>query len=331
MRNLSSLDTIQIEISLRCVNQCSNCTRAVGNYPTWDMSLDVFKQAVDSLEGYPEFAAKMTGRKPVGPYIGATGGDPVLHPKFEEMCEYLRSKFPKEQCGLWSCLPKGRESVAKSIVDTFGHVLINDHSRGDIAHMPFLVAIDEVIQDKDEMWCAIEQCPIQLSWSASINPKGCFFCEMAASHAMLFDDKEGGWPIEKVWWKRPTWEFKSQIEKYCPKCGGACVLPRRSSKEKVDDVSPNNLERLKKIGSKKIERGDYVVSDCKQVSPKGLPEMAAYKDFAYRNAIATRYGMFLTINEQGFWTPHLRKHKGERDFVEAKPIYEIFKERWAQQ
>ena len=34
--------------------------------------------------------------------------------------------------------------------------------------------------------------------------------------------------------------------------------------------------------------------------------MAAYKDFDYRNRIARRYGMFLTINEKGFWRPHLR-------------------------
>ncbi len=327
MRNCLRMDTLQIETTLRCVNRCSNCTRGANAYPAWDMSFDQFKAAVDSLEGYPEFAAKVSGRKPIGPYIGVTGGDPLLHPQFEEFCEYLRSKFPKEQCGLWSCFPRGREHLGETIVKTFSHVLINDHSISTIYHTPFLVGIEEVIPDKDEMWDRIDNCYIEYSWSASINPKGVFLCEIMASHALLFNE-DGGFPVEKGWWKRPSWEFKSQIEHYCPKCGGPASLPRRASTEKFDDISPKNLERLKAAG-RKVDMDRYVISDCKEVELKSLPPMAAYKDFSYRQGIAARYGMFLTINEQGFWTPHLKKHKGERDFFEPKPIFDIYKERWA--
>lgn len=256
-----------------------------------------------------------------------TGGDPLLSEYFVEMCEYLRSKFPKEQCGLWTCLPKGKEEYGKTIVDTFSHVFINDHTRPDIYHHPFFVSNNECFTDKDSMWLAINSCLFQNSWSASISPKGCFFCEMASSFANLFDE-DGGWPIEKGWWKRPSWTFKDQIEKFCPKCGGAACLPRRSSQDKVDDISPNTLERLRKIGSKKIEQGRYVVSDCKQVNPQSLPQMAAYKDFAYRNEIAARYGLFLTVNQQNYWSPHLKKN-GYKSFYQPKKIYDIYREKWA--
>ncbi len=328
LRDILSMDTVQIETCTTCRFDCANCSRFRKHYPEWIMPLDQFKQAVDSLEGYPEYASEMQGKKPIGPYIGMTGGDPVLHPQFEEMCEYLRSKFPKEQCGLWTTLPPGKEEYREIICDTFHSIFVNDHSREDIEHHPFLCSIEEFETNPIHMWCRINNCWAQHSWSASINPKGAWFCEMAGAQAMLVDG-DGGWPVKKGWWVKMPWDFKSQVEKYCPHCGGPSMLQRRSSKDKVDDISPKNLERLRGR-SKKIQEGRYVISDLKPVDPRKLKEMAAYKDFAYRNAIATRYGMFLTINEQGFWTPHLRKHKGERDFVEAKPIYEIFKERWAQ-
>jgi len=33
--------------------------------------------------------------------------------------------------------------------------------------------------------------------------------------------------------------------------------------------------------------------------------MAAYKDLDYRDKIAARYGMYLTITPDGFWEPHM--------------------------
>lgn len=276
------------------MNRCSNCTRGVAHYKKpWFMDMKTFKNAVDSMVGFRGFQG-----------VGITGGDPLLHPDFEEMCEYARSKIPTSDLGLWSCFPAGKEYLGPLISDTFGTVFLNDHSRADIVHHPFLVSIEEV-RDKRDMWFFINDCWAQMSWSASINPFGAYFCELAAAMAMLFNDPETAWPVEPEWWIRTPKDYIAQMEKWCPKCGGALCGPDvakgRYSNEIVDDVSPNMLERLKMIDSPKIARGEFVVHDLQMCQENR--QKATYKDNNFRNNIAARYGLFLVINQKGFWTP----------------------------
>jgi hypothetical protein len=296
MRNILDMDTVQIEVCDDCCNLCSNCTRFVGHKKPFFMSFEIFKSAIDSLINYPKM-------------IGFQGGEPLLHPYFEDFCNYASSKIPKERLGLWTTLPKGYEYYREIIVNTFGHIFINDHTRDDIYHHPPLVSIEEVVKDKDEMWYYIDHCWAQESWSASINPKGAYFCERAAAFAMLYDGPNG-WPIIDGWWKKTRKDYTEQIEYFCPKCGMACPLHRRASTQKIDDISPYHYEKLKNV-SRKIENGLYKINDCEPVFDK-LEELAAYKDFNYRNNIAKRYGMFLIINEFGFWTPYLYEDKEKK-------------------
>jgi len=254
---------------------------------TYFMSFDEFKKAVDSMKGYP----KMTGMM---------GGEPLLHPQFPEFCEYMRETLGRDHLGLWTALPVGYEDYAPIICKTFKYVFLNDHTRPDIYHHPFLVGIQEIIHNTDEMFYHINNCFFQHSWSASINPNGAFFCEIAAVFALLFNVK--GWDVEPGWWWRTPKDFKEQIERFCPFCGGAVPLKRRSSLDSVDDISPVNYNMLKGT-SPKIKSGlfvihDLTISDC-------LEPLAAYKDLAYRDRIAARYGMYLTITPDGFWEPHL--------------------------
>jgi hypothetical protein len=256
------------------------------------MDLDYFKNAVDSMVGYPNM-------------VGIQGGEPLLHPHFEEMCKYASSKIPKDQLGLWTTFPKGYERYRNIIVETFEHIFLNDHTRDDIYHHPCLVGVEEVFPDKNIMWNKIDHCWAQEGWSASINPKGAFFCEMAASFAMLFPDEESkAWPVENGWWWRIPKDFTEQMEQWCPRCGMPAPLQTRSSIEGIDDISPKNFERLGK--TQKIVYDCYKIHNletCDDPYP-----MAYYKDKYYRNKIAKRYGMFLiTPNDKNFWTPYLYK------------------------
>jgi len=235
--------------------------------------------------------------------VGFMGGEPLLHPKFEEYCKYAQSKIPKMQLGLWTCLPKGFENYRGVICETFGNIFLNDHTRSDVYHCPILVGIEEIYKDPREMFYVIDHCWIQNYWSASINPKGAFFCEIAASMSLLFDGNKG-WPVEQGWWYRTPKDFREQIEEYCPKCGCALPLKRRVSIEEIDDISPRNLERLKGK-SKKIDAGKYKLSDL-TLETNPAP-MASYKDERYRQKIAARYGIYLSINEKCFQTPYLAK------------------------
>lgn len=233
---------IQIDVTNACQNRCSNCTRLIGHHrKPFFMDLDFYRQAVDSLVDFPGI-------------VGMIGGEPLLHPQFKEMVKYLEKKIEDpDRRGLWSTVPKGSPHGAL-IKKSFGKLFLNDHAVSTILHQPILVAAREVIPDKTEMWKYIDNCWVQRLWSASITPKGAFFCEVAAAFDMLFDGP-GGWPVEPGWWKRNPEDFTDQKERWCPGCGCSIPLDRRSSVEEVDDVSAGNLDRLQAIDSPKVRQG----------------------------------------------------------------------------
>lgn len=240
---LHQMKIIQIDITNACVNKCSNCTRLIGHHrKPFYMDFETFKRAVDSLTDFPGM-------------VGTIGGEPLLHPEFERFALYLKSRIPgKKRRGLWSTLPQGLSATYGALIkDVYGNMYLNDHSIDAILHQPVLVAAHEAVPDPQKMWSLIDNCWVQTYWSATITPKGAFFCEVAGAFDMLFDGP-GGWPVEPGWWKREPHEFTEQKERWCPGCGCAIPLPRRKSTQEVDDVSPANLEALQRIRSPKVKK-----------------------------------------------------------------------------
>lgn len=309
MKSIVDNDTVQIELTNICNNRCANCTRFVGLVEKpFLMNFSTFKGAIDSFAGFPKM-------------VGFTGGDPLLHPEFEKFCNYASSKIPKEQLGLWTCFPKGKEKYREVICNTFGNIFLNDHSRNDIYHHPFLVAAKDVIPNKNEMFVTVDKCHFQQAWSPSINPRGAYFCEMAASFSMLFPDTSDGWKVERGWWWKTPKDYTSQIEEFCQRCGGALFLRRRSSTESnVYDISESNLLHLKECN---IDPGNYVLHNLQQVREDEQEPLAAYKDQTYRDHIARRYGIFLSTNMQCFNEPHLLK-----DFSERGNLMDLYRRRY---
>ena len=143
----------------------------------------------------------------------------------------------------------------------------------------------------------IDHCWVQNTWSASINPNCAFFCEIAASMAMLYGEK--GWDVKEGWWKKTPKDFIEQMEKYCTKCGAAIPMWRRDSIDGKDDVSPKNLERLKEIKSPKIEKEMYEIYTQGMVNDNR--EMFSFSDKEYRKSIAAKYNIKLV----GYTSPYL--------------------------
>ena len=180
--------------------------------------------------------------------------------------------IPRRKRELWT---SGFDWVKKKeiIFDTFDEdrITYNDHSTPGGKHTPLLVSIDEVVKDKKMMWKLIDNCWIQEQWSASITPKGAFFCEVAASLDYLLDGP-GGYPIERGWWKKTPEEFKDQVERYCKSCSGALPMQAESDgqggreKATIDTVSPGMLEKLKNVRSPKINGKNYKLFDKKYTS-----------------------------------------------------------------
>jgi hypothetical protein len=310
MKTLIDNDTIQIEITNVCNRKCGNCTRFCSLIKKpYFMPLDQVKRAVDSMIGFPHMT-------------GCMGGEPLLHPDFEAICKYMQAKIPKKQLGLWTSLPPGKEHYAALICDVFEHIFVNDHEGPAIYHQAPLVGIQEAFTNKKEMWIHIDKCWAQASWSASINPRGAWFCEIAAALSMLFGEGKG-WEIEPEWWTRIPKDYTSQMERFCPRCGFALPTDLRCSLEPHDDVSPLNYEVLREIvrNPQRLKIYSPVTATCKP-----QPQMAAYKDTTYRNRVAARYGIRLFINDMGFWTPYIIQ-KDNLVNLETRGVVDVLSER----
>ncbi len=338
MRSPSEMATIQIELTSACVLKCSNCTRFCGTHKVpFFMEDDHFYAAIDSLVGW-------VNEMPQG-IVGFMGGEPLLHKNFVKFADYALARIPRDRLGLWSTFPAGGKypELREVICRTFGNILLNDHSRDDILHAPVLMGSEEyfrkpcphcggdgedhgmlpiqdgkcpqcngekTVVDERSLLFHTEHCWVQEAWSATINPKGAFFCEVAGAMADLFDGPDG-WKVEPDWWKRTPMEFAEQRKYACHKCGAAMPIARvRNSQDPRDDVSPRNLERLKAVGSRKVARGEYEVRsfdfDQKLTENHGYPRQT-YQDEIYRKTIAARYGIALVMNQRGYWEPRLQE------------------------
>ena len=302
MRSIASAATLQIDVTNACVLQCSGCTHLCGHHRApFFMSMDEFRRTVDSLKGYPSM-------------LGIIGGEPLISPYISDMMTYLHGAFPPEQCGLWSVFPHGDKYVKLrgQICETFGNILLNDHSRSDIMHAPILVASGEYFSNLDDLYMAADQCWVANRWSPSVTNKGAFFCEVAAELDQLFEGP-GGWEVKPNWWKKTPKDYTEQIERWCSKCGGCMPLARRSSQDEKCDISEGNFELLKGK-SRKVDHGNVYVHkkgefqfDYSLLDDGGYPNQRPYQELAYRQAIADRYGILLVQNERGYLTPVLKK------------------------
>lgn len=305
VKPLRDMQAIQIEITNACIHQCSNCTRFCGHHPRpYMMSFDDFRRAVDSLDGFNGI-------------VGVMGGEPLLHPEFARLCEYLHSRVPPQRCGLWSTFPKHREHHASLIARVFGNLLLNDHTRPDIRHLPLLVAPRTHLPDRD-LWYAIHHCLIQNKWSAAITPKGAYFCEVAAAMDMLVG-VNCGWPVEPGWWNRCPSHYREQVETFCVNCGGCLAATGRLDTEEVDDVCPAWLQKLQQIGSPRIAAGKYRLFAGKLFeSREQFNEFREDDDYARR--VAAKYGLSLVLQPNGYLRPVLdaSKEKGNENTADLR-------------
>jgi hypothetical protein len=233
------------------------------------MDLETVRKAIESLEGYPG-------------NIGIMGGEPTLHPKFEEICQMFREMVPdKKRRQLWTSGHRWEE-YKDVIYETFNidHISFNDHSSDDGKHQPLLVAIKDIVKKEDQKEL-IDNCWVQPRWSASITPYGCYFCEVAAAMDIMFEGGHG-WPIEKGWWNKTPEQYQDQVA-ICYNCGAMLPLGETSDHATYDLLSKSNLKKLKELKSPKVENKNYAVYYRKWTKPEIVKaQTGGWKPFQWR-------------------------------------------------
>lgn len=234
---------LQIWVTRACDLMCVGCTQGsnLGGKPGM-MTPEQFEVACQSLQGY-------------WGVVGMFGGNPCVHPQFEELCDILARHIPKEQRGIWTNNFRGH---GPKIRNTFNPMVSNlnvhtskeawDEMRkawpeaspyvkgydpgkqhnGDSRHSPPWVAMQDVEDmTDDERWSLIGNCDVNQKWSALIGVfRGelrAWFCELAAAQAMLHaaepDYPDTGMKVEPGWWQKPMSAFDTQVRFHCYGCG----------------------------------------------------------------------------------------------------------------
>jgi hypothetical protein len=239
---------------LNCV-YCSRYNRHIRKDQRYFMDLNYFEKVLQSLKTWPN-------------KIGIIGGEPLLHPQFEEICEIMRSHFPPNKFQLFTSHKLNFEKYKNTIDKTFGYLAFNEHTdyqRGVCLFQPITVAINEAVPNKNLKNQLINNCWVADKWCPSVNNKGGFFCEVAAALDVIFDGP-GGYDINEFeWWKKTPEQFKDQIERYCDFCGMAIPMNRELIKNETEKFTPKLLQKFKdyklSIDNNKIEIFNKIFTD----------------------------------------------------------------------
>jgi hypothetical protein len=287
---ISEKEAIQIEITNACIYCCANCTRLVGHHKNpYMMDLDYFKTAVDNIQKTPTM-------------IGIMGGEPLLHPNFKDICHYLQNKFPPGKLGLWSTFDKRFKRFAPLIAATFGAVLPNNHTHRQILHSPVLVGSQEILGD--HYIDAVKSCWLQGSWSASINPQGAYFCEVAAAIDLLLKTKTA-FPIHTDWWRQKPVTYIKQVKALCSKCGVCLNLTPRIDTEKIDDLDAWWIKKLHNA-SPKVKAGLYKRYTGPIFDQHHSQVNRFRSELTYFRRIAKPFGLKLVLQQNGYLKPSLK-------------------------
>ena len=89
--------------------------RHVPENKRYNLSLDEIEKTLVAYKGFPE-------------RIGIIGGEPLIHPQFDEICNLLLKYNRKEKYGLWTSINPNKSKYKDAIQKTFGSIFINEHS-----------------------------------------------------------------------------------------------------------------------------------------------------------------------------------------------------------
>lgn len=280
---------MQIWVTRACDLACVHCTQGsnLAGKPGM-MTPDQFEQACMSL-CWPSGSMQYFG------VVGMFGGNPAVHPQFEELCAIMRKWIPADQRGLWSNNLNGHGvTCRKTFNPDVSNLNVHMNSAAydeirrdwpfaqpkglneDSRHSPTMVAMQDMEDMTDEdRWSLIGGCDVNQRWSALIGVfrgelRG-YFCELAGAQSMLHESEpdypDTGIKIEPGWWNRSMDSFASQVRYHCFACGhplrGQGDFAVTGTTEQVSKTHAN-IYKLKRPHGKTIE----IITRRDQLGPK---------------------------------------------------------------
>jgi hypothetical protein len=247
---------MQIEVTRKCdLFNCSNCTRLLpfrqDEADAPEMSPDIFRVAVESMEGWWE----------AGGIVAMFGGNPTTHSAFPELCRILAERVPPENRGLWANSLGRHGSIAAT---TFSRGVLNLNAHGSAraadqmdAHFPGRVIPGSgesaswhsaILADRrdlgvtDDDWVrARESCDINQKWSGIIQQLDGqavgYFCEIAGALDAV-TGRRNGITVFPGWWRTGMDAFEGQVRNCCDQgCGVPLRLKGHRDLDLVYDVT----------------------------------------------------------------------------------------------
>lgn len=236
-------DTIQILITRACdLFNCSNCTQLLPlrvknkDRDPIHMDIDVFRDALRSLKGWPGIR-------------GMFGGNPCVHPRFPDMMQVLVEEVPDQrQRGLWSNNLMQHGALVREVFYPHARFNLNAHANTEAAdeierwcpgkliptsrdrtswHSPILLNWQDFGISEEEWIRAREDCDINRDWSAAIMQRDgkavAYFCEVAGALDGMRGENNGI-PVEPDWWRWKMPKFQNQVAMCCDR---GCGVPLR--------------------------------------------------------------------------------------------------------
>lgn len=231
-----------ISITNNCNLSCGGCAQLCGHFPPdkiWYLTMDQIDQSIKSLKQH-------TGPDNNWNECTIFGGEPTLHPQWNEVLELLYSHSPmKFRINTNGRL--GHEPFSKFKNVTY---YVDRHPAEQQFHPTWIASQDIMSLESDEAYWEVAQkkCKIWNREGAMIYRGKAYFCENAASMDWLFFNGNNGWEIEegKCPFDKTNEEIADQAKKFCKHCSW-CVSDL--DKQKVGDktmVSETNSCFFKK-------------------------------------------------------------------------------------
>jgi hypothetical protein len=272
-----------IEIISYCGRECvycSRCDRHLDESRKWFISADDFS---DRLKAYKDWPTR----------IGLMGGEPLLHPKLDELCRVVREqrKRPILFTSLDPSKSKWNDELIRSKIRVEYHAH-NIKQEASFWHQPLTIAIKDAIPNPELRAAMIDDCWLQRYWCPTISRNGAYFCEVAGAIAQLMGVK--GWPLYKEdgtpWWNRVPEEFGYQLD-LCQYCGMAIPMHRQKMLDRTQKISPSFLALLNEnnlpTGKYELFEDEITVSDIKEALPGWKPGI--YRKEQLRESDAYKY------------------------------------------